>query len=356
VGKGSTERGGRTDVRQRRALQRLGQDPFSLLGVEAGDGIVLDSALGTITVDLATDPGLAFSSGDLIVIVGSGLELTATGIEIDLLASGGLAFSSGDLTVDLRDATPALELTANGVGVIVGNGLELTASGVEIDLGTNPGLAFSTGDLTALVGAGLELTASGIEIDLATNPGLAFSSGDLIVTVGAGLELTATGVEIGLATDPGLEFDSGDLRVKIKAAGGITRDADGLSTSGGGSSGFDAVTATAFQNVASVTSSGALWIQQGVIVTVAMRLNIQATNASVKTSVLVTLPVAPATNFSSQPAAFGAGNAQENPDDGVAGVVFSQPSTSKIQFRYWPTVNGVVHLFHIVFSYTVDPP
>lgn len=50
-----------------------------------------------------------------------------------------------------------------------------------------------------------------------------------IIDTGAGLTESGNDIQVNLDTDPGLEFNGGPLRVKVKAAGGITRDSDGLS-------------------------------------------------------------------------------------------------------------------------------
>lgn len=371
MAKGGTERGGRTDTRQRRALQRLGQDPFDLLGIEAGDGIVLNGATSKISVVLATDPGLAFSSNKLIVVVGAGLELTSSGIEIDLATNPGLEFSSGDIKakvgagleltssgieIDLA-ANPGLAFSSGDLIVVVGAGLELSASGIEIDLAADPGLEFSTSDLKAKVGDGMELTSSGIVIDLATNPGLAFSSGDLIAKVGDGMELTSSGIEIDLATDPGLEFSTGDLRVKIKTAGGITRDSDGLSATGGGggSSGIYTPTITNVNNVTSSSPSEGRWSQQGDIVTVAFRVSITLTTSGLTTDIFISLPVALSGNFGGFFEATGSGVAFSPPNDGVVGAITSQISTLTARLRYKPSAaNGTAHDFYIMFMYNID--
>lgn len=81
------ERGGRTDLRQRRAFQKLAADALGTLGLLAGTGISFDTITGTINVGLATNPGLRFDTNLL--------------------------------TVDLRDTDPGLELTANGIGVLL---------------------------------------------------------------------------------------------------------------------------------------------------------------------------------------------------------------------------------------------
>jgi hypothetical protein len=141
---------------------------------------------GKITVD--SDLGLAVSAGVL---------------SIDLATNPGLEFSTGDLTAKV-------DTTA---------GMELVAGGIAVDLAATPGLEFSGGDLTAKVDttAGLAITASGIEIDLdATAPGLEFSAGDLLVKVSGdkGIVLTANGVEIEIDDSPDtLDVDADGLKV-----------------------------------------------------------------------------------------------------------------------------------------------
>lgn len=143
----AVDRGGRTDVRQRRLLQKLGQDALGTLDLLEGDGIVFDFELGEISVDLAsTTPGLRFTDG---------------------------------LTVDLRDTDPGLELTATGLGILLGSNPGLTtASGLRILLDTNPGL---------------ELGSGGLKIDLDSNPGLVLGSGGIKVLLATNSGLTLTG-------------------------------------------------------------------------------------------------------------------------------------------------------------------
>ena len=370
MAKGGAERGGRNDTRQRRALQRLGQDPFDLLGIEAGDGIVLDAATSKVSVVLATDPGLAFSSNKLIALVGAGLELTSSGIEIDLATDPGLEFSTGDLKVKVGDgleltsagilidlaSDPGLVFSSGDIKVVVGAGMELTSSGIEIDLAGDPGLEFSSGDIKAKVGNGLELTSDGILIDLAGDPGLAFSSGDLIVIVGAGLELTSSGIEIDLATDPGLEFDSADIRVKIKSSGGITRDSDGLSTTQVLDGGRYVPTLTNIANVTASSSVVATWQRQGRVVFVAFVCTIEANLINVTTEVQITLPVAPAKDFVWGNNAIGVGTLQWPPSDGVSGQVTSVTGAKLVKFKFVPSVTGAAsRIFSIMFQYDQDP-
>jgi len=83
---------------------------------------------------------------------------------------------------------------------------------------------------------GLENSSGELQIALATDPGLEFDGGELRVKADPPVMRTASGVGLSLDTDPGLEVDSNNLRVKIKAAGGVTRDSDGLSLTAAGTS------------------------------------------------------------------------------------------------------------------------
>lgn len=176
------DRGGRTDTRQRRALQRLLNRPAETLGITAGNGI---------------------------------------------------SFSGSNINIDLRDTTPCLELSATGIGVIVGDGLAQASAGVVIDLATDPGLEFSTGNLRVKIktdggvtrdsdglsvanGDGIVVGAGGVEVDLAINGGLEFSGGELQVAIGDGLGTSMVGdLKVSLASSCGLGFDTGDLTVVL---------------------------------------------------------------------------------------------------------------------------------------------
>jgi len=144
---------------------------------------------GKITVD--SDYGLAVNTGILT---------------IDLATNRGLSFASGELQV--AENTSA--------------GIEVTASGIGIDLAaTNPALGFDgSGDLQALADttAGIEKTANGIAIDIAsTNPGVGFDgSGDLEAKVVAtgGIEKAAGGLQIKIDDTPDtLDVDTDGLKV-----------------------------------------------------------------------------------------------------------------------------------------------
>jgi len=94
-----------------------------------GDGI--DISAGTISVDLASNPGLEFNGGQLRVLAYNGITRDANGISVD---------AHNGITVD-----------ANGVSVNAGSGLVANAGpgDLDIDLATGaviePGLQFGTG-------------------------------------------------------------------------------------------------------------------------------------------------------------------------------------------------------------------
>ena len=148
-----------------------------------------------------------------------------------------------------------------GVGTEQVNVGVLTATTL---FGDGGGLTNVTGS-----GAGVTITSDGAARGLTGTlnfgsrfPVTAVSAGVVTVThptLSAGLDWqSATSMKVDLATDPGLEFQGGDfdtsaLRVKIKSGGGIVRDSDGLSVSGGAGI---STTASNIQATWNVTSNG----------------------------------------------------------------------------------------------------
>ena len=144
--------------------------------------------------------------GKITVDSDYGLSVTTGTLSIDLASNRGLGFSSGEL--EIAENTSA--------------GLEVTASGIGIDLAaSNPALGFDgSGDLEALADttAGIEKTASGLAVDLATTtPGLGFDgSGDLqaIVVATGGIEKAAGGLQVKIDDTPDtLDVDADGLKV-----------------------------------------------------------------------------------------------------------------------------------------------
>jgi hypothetical protein len=169
------DRGGRSDVRQRRAFQKLSDNPFGSMGIIIGSGLVWSPPLLTLGIELLPNGGLEFvgtpPNDTLAVNVDEnfGLSLNSTGIRVDVTSTGGLQFTGGDLAIKL-DTNP---------------GLVLSASGEKILLDTNPGLI---------------LGPNGLAVKLDTNPGLTLGSGGLRLTYGtanqvSGMNSGATGPE-----------------------------------------------------------------------------------------------------------------------------------------------------------------
>lgn len=176
---GSLDRGGRNDDRQRRALQKLLAFPADSLNLTAGAGSGIVISGSSISIDLRdTTPGLELHSTGLGVIVGNGLELTATGVEVDLATDPGLEFSAGDLRVKIK-ANGGVTRDADGLSVADGDGIAVGASGVVVDLSASSGLEFSTGQLQIALGNGIEVDTGNLAVLLAANSGLGFSTGAL---------------------------------------------------------------------------------------------------------------------------------------------------------------------------------
>jgi hypothetical protein len=191
----------------------------------AGDGLVKTG--NVIDVDLATDPGLEFSGNQLRVKTksGGGVVRDADGLSID----------TGDLSSDL--AGDGLVANGGAIDVNPGDGIEVVSDKVAVALATNPALEFETGELRVKIKAdsGIVRDADGLSINTAdltetlAGDGLVDNGAAIDVNPGDGIAVVSDMVVVDLAADPGLEFNLGDLRVKTKAAGGVVRDADGLS-------------------------------------------------------------------------------------------------------------------------------
>jgi hypothetical protein len=220
-----------------------------------GNGI--DITGSTVSVDLATNPGLEFATGKLRAKVpaGGALTLGATGISLNLDANS-MELSGSNLSVNLDPAkaivadvlgagigvnlatsNPGLAITANQLDVKLDDARAITSgtSGIGVNLeGTNPTLKVDTNQLgVKLNAAGAVVTgASGIGVQLeVTNPSLKITTNRLGVnldTSGA-IVSAATGIGINLETvDPGLKITSNKLDVKLDAARAVTSGASGI--------------------------------------------------------------------------------------------------------------------------------
>lgn len=85
---------------------------------------------GTLSVNLASTPGLNFSSGGLEVFCGNGAIVNSSGVCANLAAVPGLGFTSGGLNVV---GANGISITAAGVNIIANNGLVSNSSGAFIN-------------------------------------------------------------------------------------------------------------------------------------------------------------------------------------------------------------------------------
>lgn len=220
-----------------------------------GNGI--DITGSTVSVDLATNAGLEFTSGKLRAKVpaGGALTLGATGIALNLDANS-MELSGSNLSVNLDPAkaivadvggagigvnlttsNPGLAITANQLDIKLDGSRAITSglSGIGVNLeGTNPTLKVDTNQLgVKLDAAGAVVTgASGIGVQLeVTNPSLKITANRLGVNLDSSgaVVSAATGVGVNLETvDPGLKIASNKLDVKLDAARAVTSGASGI--------------------------------------------------------------------------------------------------------------------------------
>jgi hypothetical protein len=129
--------------------------------VIGGDGIDVTEAGGSVTiaVDLDTNSGLEFDSGELRIDVGDGLVTDANGLAVDLANPSGLEFTNSDLRIDANDGC---EIVADGLNA------ETTAASVVQTGGTNDNPA----------------------VRIATTLGTTTTNTDLVITGGANTTVT----------------------------------------------------------------------------------------------------------------------------------------------------------------------
>lgn len=202
----------RGDPRARRNAARLATQFDLSVG---GNAIQQDESSGALYLVLA--PGEPFSQN-------------AAGLALALDTNPGLVKNASKLKLLLADTS--LQLASGGVSVLrrTNSGLQVS-SGLGLLLQTNSGLTLgSTGLALLLADTSLQLAAGGASVRLAATPGLEIATG-LKVKVQGVLTIDASGIKLNIGE--ALEVDgSSNLRVKVKASGGITRDADGLSVDG----------------------------------------------------------------------------------------------------------------------------
>lgn len=112
---------------------------FAGVGTYTG-GNGIDITSGVISVDLATNPGLEFSTGQLTAKVdtASGLQLAAAGIQINLEADGAIVFDgvNGGLEINLEASNPTLEINGSNELAVkyssTASGLDQDANGLKV--------------------------------------------------------------------------------------------------------------------------------------------------------------------------------------------------------------------------------
>lgn len=176
------DRSSRSNARQRKMFQRFA----SGTGFIIGDGLFFDDQTATLSLGLATDPALEFVGGLLTVKVkaSGGLQKDTNGLSIDLDANPGLVLGAGGIKI-LVDPAGALTLGAAGIvaNVAAARGTAIVSNTLAVDLR----------DATP----GLELAATGLGVLLdATNPGLQLTTGLKILLNGASLTLAAGGLSV----------------------------------------------------------------------------------------------------------------------------------------------------------------
>ena len=115
--------------------------------VDPNGGIVIDPATGSLSVQVSSP--LAIVANSIALSIGSGLETLTDTLVINLATNPGLVLTGGELLVDLD----------------TNSGLQLLAGGISIQLATNPGLVLSAGGIAVdLDGASLSLGASGLSV------------------------------------------------------------------------------------------------------------------------------------------------------------------------------------------------
>lgn len=194
-------------------------------GVAAGTSQVGQTVtLGTLTRALPLDDGTDFT--------GSGTAQTfAAGADVFLAWDAHDAAQSAKK--DLANTFTENQTIEDGNKILLGQaGNYILGDGDDIKIKDVNNSELTLSDLAALSGTDekIKISSNDTTSDYLVNK----------VTGGDGITVTETDdagdetldIDVQLAADPGLEISSGALRVKAKTAGGVVRDADGLSVDG----------------------------------------------------------------------------------------------------------------------------
>jgi hypothetical protein len=171
------------------------------LDVNVGDGLVINTDV--VEIDLAVTSGLAFSTGNLEVGAGDGINVLANSIEVDvtdLIGAGLVEIATNN--IGLADSVAGTGLDIDGskiISVNTGDGLTTSGDDVIVDLSSVSGLVFDTGELEIddnIAGTGLSILAKVLSVDNST--------------VGSGL------------TGDGLVWDAGNTEIDLGTPGTLT--------------------------------------------------------------------------------------------------------------------------------------
>lgn len=166
----------------------------------AGDGI--DISANVISVGLATNSGLAFTGGDLLVNRGNGLVVTSGVLSTNLLSNGGLMHSGGAIAIR-RQANSGLDMDSTGIAIssaLAGNGLDMSPAKVMNVLVSN-GLEIVTDQVRVNQNYPFNWTATHtFQVDPQINANLDFIGGNREITAQNALAIKPT---LDLRLDPG---------------------------------------------------------------------------------------------------------------------------------------------------------
>ncbi len=200
--------------------------------INAGDGLVKDG--NTLNVDLATNPGLQFTSNKLDAKIKalSALAKDADGLQVTVEADGAITIdgSGGGLQVELEASNPSLQVSSNELGVKLSDGLTKDSNGTAVNLDASD----SALEFTGSAGDG----TLGVKLE-ASDPSLQISSNELGVKLDTDRVITkdAGGIGVNLETsNPALAINTNKLNVKYQTAKGLDSDGSGLLVKVDGSS------------------------------------------------------------------------------------------------------------------------
>jgi len=201
----------REDTRTRRNAQRFSSPDVNVADTSAG--LSLDPATGALKLDLATDPGLEFNSGDLRVKVASPIKRDSNGVGLTLATDPGLELSSGALQAKVDNP---VKRDASGIGLNIGTGLELSGSDLALKTAASAEIG-GVLEAAARADSGQTTVTLTATTDPADTPADADAlRDDLVANVLPGYATRDTELETAVET---LATEFNDLLSKLRSAG-----------------------------------------------------------------------------------------------------------------------------------------